>query len=351
MQFNIFCDVIDNYGDAGVCLRLCRDLCSKGHRTVLYANSIETVKKILTISDSENSSFSLLPWPLSEQNLSIQGIVVQAFSVRLPDFINRIISKNRLLVINLEYLTAEKFAEDCHTLPSYTDGFESFYFFPGFTDKTGGVVIEDSFLEAKNNLSSVKGNISLFCYENANTRDLITCLVNSDKNYSLYVFEGKPVQSLNNDLNTNLKAGDNLKIKNLNINVIPMTNQIKYDSILLKSEINLVRGEDSIVRAMLCARPFLWNIYPQEENAHKDKINALFDVMNRKCSQKDSVEKLRLLTLSYNNFSDYLSSFDLNSFMDSWKILSEEWSYNLIRNKSLTNNLLEFIKTKNVAEN
>ncbi|MGN0893392.1 MAG: elongation factor P maturation arginine rhamnosyltransferase EarP, partial [Succinivibrio sp.] len=63
MQFNIFCDVIDNYGDAGVCLRLCRDLCSKGHKTVLYSNNVETVKKIMSDTDSCNSCLTIKSWP------------------------------------------------------------------------------------------------------------------------------------------------------------------------------------------------------------------------------------------------------------------------------------------------
>ena len=65
-----------------------------------------------------------------------------------------------------------------------------------------------------------------------------------------------------------------------------MVDQDKYDYLLIGSYINLVRGEDSIVRAMLTGNPFLWHIYPQEENAHFDKINALFDRMDEFCSDK-----------------------------------------------------------------
>lgn len=350
MQFNIFCDVIDNYGDAGVCLRLCRDLCSKGHKTVLYSNNVETVKKIMSDTDSCNSCLTIKSWPKNITDIDIEGIVIQAFSVRLPYFLNSIISKKKLTVINLEYLTAEKFAEDCHKLPSYADGFESFYFFPGFTEKTGGVVIEDYFIQNKKSISAEQGCINLFCYENIHIDGLIKLLKNSNNHYTLNVFEGKPTVILNKYLNSSLKIGDIYSLNNLDIKVIPMTDQIEFDKLLLKSEINLVRGEDSIVRAMLCGNPFLWNIYSQKKDAHKDKINALFDLMKKKCTDKESVETLRLLTLSYNNFTDYIYLFNLDSFINKWKKLSLEWSDNLIKNKSLTNNLLEFIKSKNVVK-
>ena len=108
-----------------------------------------------------------------------------------------------------------------------------------------------------------------------------------------------------------------------------------------------IQGEDSIVRAMLTGNPFLWHIYPQEENAHFDKINALFDRMDEFCSDKESVKILRQLTLSYNGNSDFIHNFDLSSFIEKWKKLSEEWRDYLLSLGSLTDNLLAFIREKN----
>jgi uncharacterized repeat protein (TIGR03837 family) len=44
--------------------------------------------------------------------------------------------------------------------------------------------------------------------------------------------------------------------------------------LLWACDFNFVRGEDSFVRAQWAARPFVWNAYPQTENAHALKQDA-----------------------------------------------------------------------------
>ena len=337
--------MIDNFGDAGVCLRLCRDFSKKNYEVRLFCNNVNILNKITNSEDASNRFLSLLSWSDKNMDYSPSEVVIQAFSVRLPDNLIKKIKTRKSTVINLEYLTAETFAEDCHKLPSYADGFESFFFFPGFTKKTGGVVIEKSFLEKINKTKSKESkNITLFSYENEKVKSVINSL-NKEK-FILNIFEGKGLNNFNNQLKLNLTAGDEYKLNELTVRVLPMVSQDEYDSYLIDSKLNLVRGEDSIVRAMLTGNPFLWHIYPQEEDVHKDKIEALFDRMSEVCSSKKDVEILRQLTLSYNGFSDYLDSFDLLGFYENWKKLSKEWSEHLISLGSLTDNLITFLKTK-----
>ena len=344
-MIDVFCDVIDNFGDAGVCLRLCRDFSKKNYEVRLFCNNVNILNKITNSEDASNRFLSLLSWSDKNMDYSPSEVVIQAFSVRLPDNLIKKIKTRKSTVINLEYLTAETFAEDCHKLPSYADGFESFFFFPGFTKKTGGVVIEKSFLEKINKTKSKESkNITLFSYENEKVKSVINSL-NKEK-FILNIFEGKGLNNFNNQLKLNLSAGDEYKLNELTVRVLPMVSQDEYDSYLIDSKLNLVRGEDSIVRAMLTGNPFLWHIYPQEEDVHKDKIEALFDRMSEVCSSKKDVEILRQLTLSYNGFSDYLDSFDLLGFYENWKKLSKEWSEHLISLGSLTDNLITFLKTK-----
>ena len=344
-MIDVFCDVIDNFGDAGVCLRLCRDFSKKNYEVRLFCNNVNILNKITNSEDDSNRFLSLFSWSIENMNYEPSEVVIQAFSVRLPDNLIKKIKTRKSTVINLEYLTAETFAEDCHKLPSYADGFESFFFFPGFTKKTGGVVIEDSFLDklhqAENRDSK---NLTLFSYENEKVKTVINSLNN--QNFILNVFEGKGLNNFNNLFNLNLAPGDQTKLQELTVKVLPMVSQDEYDSYLIDSCLNLVRGEDSIVRAMLTGNPFLWHIYSQKENAHKDKIEALFDRMSEVCSSKEDVETLRQITLSYNGFSDYLDSFDIIGFYESWKKLSKEWSEHLISLGSLTDNLISFLKTK-----
>lgn len=344
-MIDVFCDVIDNFGDAGVCLRLCRDFSKKNYEVRLFCNNVNILNKITNSEDASNRFLSLLSWSDKNMDYSPSEVVIQAFSVRLPDNLIKKIKTRKSTVINLEYLTAETFAEDCHKLPSYADGFESFFFFPGFTKKTGGVVIEDSFLDKLTKTNRKESQkITLFSYENEKVKNVINSL-NKEK-FILNIFEGKGLNNFNNLLKLNLSAGDEYKLNELTVRVLPMVSQDEYDSYLIDSKLNLVRGEDSIVRAMLTGNPFLWHIYPQEEDAHKDKIEALFDRMSEVCSSKKDVEILRQLTLSYNGFSDYLDSFDLLGFYENWKKLSKEWSEHLISLGSLTDNLITFLKTK-----
>ena len=62
-MINIFCDVIDNFGDAGVCLRLGRALCNKKEQVNLFCNDLETIKKIIKKDDTKNQYLKISLWP------------------------------------------------------------------------------------------------------------------------------------------------------------------------------------------------------------------------------------------------------------------------------------------------
>ncbi|MGN0902120.1 MAG: elongation factor P maturation arginine rhamnosyltransferase EarP, partial [Succinivibrio sp.] len=286
---DIFCDVIDNYGDAGVCLRLGRDLTKNNCQVRIFCNDLNVINTITGSDDQNNSKLKILSWPSSNIQYTPSEIVIQAFSVRLPDNILFHLKDKKSLVINLEYLTAEDFAEDCHTLPSYTDGMVSYFFFPGFTSKTGGVIIEDELL-SKINSSNKNAQITLFSYENERVKEFLDKLDHDlQLKMNLLLFEGKPLINFNSLYKTNHKVKDIFKEGNYSVIVKQMTDQNEYDTCLTNSLINMVRGEDSIVRAMLTGNCFLWHIYPQDENAHISKINALFDCMNKYCTDKNAV--------------------------------------------------------------
>lgn len=345
MSIDIICDVIDNFGDAGVCLRLGRDLAVKGKKVRIFCNNIDAINRITTTNDL--SMIGIFEWPECKNAYEASEVIIQAFSVRLPKCMMEKVKEKKSLIINIEYLTAEKFAEDCHKLPSYADGLESFFFFPGFTEKTGSVVIEDSLRKKiKDNENKSQNNISVFSYENNKLLLLINKLNKINSEFKFLIFEGKSLNIFNKQTKLNLKPNEQIHFKDIKVNALKMVNHEEYDDILIKSSINLVRGEDSIVRAMLVGKPFLWNIYPTDDNAHFDKINALFDIMKEKLELKKEIDILRNITLSYNGFSDYLENFDFLDFYDIWKNLSSKWSEYLLSHDSLTNNLLSFIGEK-----
>src|SRR6202000_2634845 len=61
---------------------------------------------------------------------------------------------------------------------------------------------------------------------------------------------------------------------NLTVQALPFVDHDTYDQILWACDWNFVRGEDSFVRAQLAARPFVWHIYPQGDDAHLPKLDA-----------------------------------------------------------------------------
>ena len=59
---------------------------------------------------------------------------------------------------------------------------------------------------------------------------------------------------------------------------LPWLTQADYDRLLWASDLNFVRGEDSLVRALWAGAPFVWQIYPQHDGAHAHKLLAFLDL-------------------------------------------------------------------------
>jgi uncharacterized repeat protein (TIGR03837 family) len=197
--------------------------------------------------------------------------------------------------INLEGLTAEEWVEGCHTLPSPHPRLPitKYFFFPGFTDKTGGLLRESSldgqrrcfqsdqaamsaFLAGLGvtlqEMSSLK--MSLFCYPHAPVPALFDAWQNGDKAITCLVPEGVADEAVGAFLGTRAKPGAARARGALTVRVLPFVAQPDYDKLLWACDANFVRGEDSFVRAQWAGKPFIWHIYPQDENLHHKKLRA-----------------------------------------------------------------------------
>ena len=142
---DIFCDVIDNFGDAGVCWRLARDIRKeKGWNVRFYINNLETLSAIGPRVDSEKvrqhaAGIELLKWEYAERE-SPSDIVIETFGCRIPDpFEKNCRKKSFSIWINLEYLSAEDWVEGLSHSPFASSAVwhEKILFFPGVTNKTG----------------------------------------------------------------------------------------------------------------------------------------------------------------------------------------------------------------------
>ncbi|MEO6983894.1 MAG: elongation factor P maturation arginine rhamnosyltransferase EarP, partial [Paralcaligenes sp.] len=189
--------------------------------------------------------------------------------------------------INLEYLSAEPWIESCHTLESiHASGLRKSFFFPGFTTQTGGLLREPQLLETRDRWLSRPENthtlrqvlrmpselsqslqqgcrqVFLFCYPNAPALGLLQGLEHDPMPSVVLVPTGVYPRLAS------------LQTPHVRVHEIPFVDQAVFDHILWSSDLNCVRGEDSLIRAIWAGKPFLWQIYQQDEDAHITKLQA-----------------------------------------------------------------------------
>lgn len=301
MKWDIFCRVVDNYGDIGVTWRLARQLVAEqGAEVRLWVDDLAALARIYPQADAELAvqhlrGVEVLHWAPAWLAVEPADVVIEAFACELPaGYVAAMAaSSTPILWLNLEYLSAEDWVEGCHGLPSMQgNGLQKFFFFPGFTAATGGLLREGDLLGARDALQQDAGArerfldsmgvrpalgtrlISLFAYENAALPGWLDALASDASPSHLLVPEGRILGDLQHWLGQPIEAGTRVERGALSVQVLPFMQQDQYDALLWCCDLNLVRGEDSFVRAQWAGRPLVWHIYPQEEGAHWDKLEA-----------------------------------------------------------------------------
>jgi uncharacterized repeat protein (TIGR03837 family) len=305
----IFCKVVDNFGDIGICWRLARQLQREhGVAVTLWVDDLKSFRRICPEVDiqaalQQVAGVTVRHWQGQEGEFSpadVADIVIEFFAVDIPPGYIAAMAQcePRPVWLNLEGLTAEEWVEGCHTLPSMHPRLKltKHFFFPGFTGKTGGLLREAgleqerrqfladpaavaSFLArfgvTQQELSSLK--VSLFCYPQAPVAELFETWQGGDAPVSCLVPEGVATDAVAGFLGAEPKAGAHGTRGALTVRVLPFVPQPDYDKLLWACDFNFVRGEDSFVRAQWAGKPFVWHIYPQDENLHHKKLRAFLD--------------------------------------------------------------------------
>jgi uncharacterized repeat protein (TIGR03837 family) len=312
----IFCSVVDNFGDIGICWRLARQLAHEHQWQVqLYVDDLASFAKIcpqVKVDATNQTIFGIqvLIWhtdlvegwqaDFTEQaDLATPDVVIEALACTVPEaYLQRVAKQNpQALWLNFEYLSAEDWVEGCHGLPSPQSQvpLTKYFFFPGFTSATGGLLRERDIVQQAQNLQqdsnaqaafwqkigiddalAYQRRISLFAYGQANIASWLTQLQLDSLRTLLLVPQGvlaEQVCSLYPELASQQTAIKRLALGQLTIMVMPFIAQQDYDLLLACCDINFVRGEDSVIRAHWAGRPFIWQIYRQEEQAHRQKLN------------------------------------------------------------------------------
>ena len=411
LNWDIFCNVVDNFGDIGVCWRLACNLAARGKTVRLWTDDASPLAWMapdgqanVEVIDCENgipkdvgaaytARLDTLPDALPDVLVDTFDCefainLIAAKAINTPA-IGKFMLKNdhiQPVWLNLEYLTAESFAERNHTLPymhrsGAAQGWTQRYFYPGFNDKTGGLLRETDLFERQKTFdrqawltkllqqtmsfpptpSFLRGNdgkyendgvssslniektrfISLFCYEPAALEALLDQLAASQTHTCLLVTHGRAA----NAVKTLLEHKKRLKPayllpKQLSILYLPQLTQVEFDHLLWSCDLNFVRGEDSLVRAIWAAKPFIWQIYPQHDGAHHAKLDAFLQMM-------DAPESLKTAHIAWNaSAPERQSNPDLPNLppfdLPVWAKSAENLSTKLYLQPDLASNLISF---------
>ncbi|MDE2421715.1 MAG: elongation factor P maturation arginine rhamnosyltransferase EarP [Gammaproteobacteria bacterium] len=376
----IYCTVIDNFGDVGVCWRLARQLADEYHvQVTLWIDDLVSFSKLApslnsNLNEQVLDQITVCLWhkdkrdELSPTHQTTLDIIIEGFGCRLPDFVLYKMAQQAKtgkppLWLNLEYLSAESWAVDCHAMPSIhpQTGLTQYFWFPSFNEKSGGLLREADLIKRRNefqhnaeahqefwsmlkitNAHLFERKISLFSYENKEIHNLLEALAADSQKTLLLVPDGKALVDVSAWSKQSLKQGDYLTKDTLTIVVLPFLSHENYDRLLWSCDLNFVRGEDSVIRAQWAGQPFIWHIYPQDENAHLIKLQAFIDIV----ATANMNTSWQTMMLAWNTPNHAHSWSKALSHLADWKIMSREWQTYLTTQQSLTTKLMQFYQLK-----
>ena len=357
LHWDIFCRVIDNHGDIGVCWRLARQLASEHKKSVrLWLDDLDSLKPMspaidLRLDRQICEGVEIRRWT---ENIALDKpaeVVIEAFACDLSaNYLQAMAGMVRKPCwINLEYLSAESWAEGCHGLASPHPSLPlvKYFYFPGFTASSGGLLREKNLLARRDaEVTSLKRSqvldISLFCYDNAAVGELLAELGKSTSAIRLHVAPGKPLAAVAR----HLMGSGPWQIGQLQVLPFDFLPQDDFDRLLWRCDINFVRGEDSFVRAQWAGKPFVWQIYPQAEQAHLNKLEAFLARYTEGMSNATR-------TAAVNVFRAWNSAGDLRSAWEDFMVARAEiaghnlrWSEQLAEDIDLSTALVKFCASK-----
>lgn len=284
MQWDLYGRVVDNFGDVGVAWRLAADLAQRGESVRL---ALDDASALAWLAPRGAARVETVGW--NDGPSVAPDVVVGLFGAGLPEAAAMAASSSQAPVfVNLEHLSAETYVERSHGLPSprpSPDGtrFTTWFFYPGFGPHTGGLLREPGLLDARRTFGdgddwlAARGidvrhgerRVGVFGYRNDAMPALLDALA------------ATPTLLLLTPCATSAQIaaalGPTLTRGSTRARRLPFLAQADFDRLLWSCDLNLVRGEDSLVRAVWAGVPFVWQLYAQDDGAHRAKLEAFLD--------------------------------------------------------------------------
>ncbi len=369
LQWDVFCRVIDNFGDIGVCWRLATQLAGQGQQVRLW---VDDASALQWMAPDGCPGVDVRAWdaPVPAAHEAPPDVMLEAFGCEIaPEFIaysakQKISRGHKPVWINLEYLSAEAYVERNHRLPSPlltgpAAGWTRWFFYPGFTPATGGLLREPDLMARREAFDRSAWRaahaaafglcgigpghrwVSLFCYEPAALPDLLRqCQAQPTQ---LLVPPGRPtaaVQAVLAEGRSEIalqRLSDNRE--QLSISYLPHRPQAAFDEMLWACDFNAVRGEDSLVRALWAGQALVWHIYPQHDNAHHDKLWAFLDWLQAPAS-------LRQFHATWNGLDSAPLQWPDDGTLSEWTACIAAARARLLTQDNLVAQLLGFVAEK-----
>ncbi len=348
LSIDIFCRCIDNFGDAGVAYRFAKEFKAARPecRVRLFIDNLYTLQAIERGIDpakdvQELDSITYIhiykEFDPVESGLGVADVLVEAFACDIPEKVFRTALNGSKLIINLEYLTAEDWVEEYHLFESLLGGgsVRKFFFLPGFRETTGGLIVNSKLKALReggglDRLAVINGVVggfgmsiepdddtlvgTVFTYERG-FDTLLSDLAEFGRDTLLIVFGEKSRLGMVAALerlsgaaprggSAGRHGGARRVYKNVSILYAPFIPQHDYDALLCCADFNLVRGEDSLARAVLSGKPFIWHAYIQAEKHQCVKAEALLKALRPyyiDSGSGDAFDEYRTLTMAFND--------------------------------------------------
>jgi uncharacterized repeat protein (TIGR03837 family) len=356
MQWDLYCRVVDNFGDVGVAWRLAADLAGRGESVRL---AIDDASALAWMAPRGAPGVEVVGW--NDGPSRRPDVVVEMFGGGLPEAAladRAAITAHAPVFINLEHLSAESYVERSHRLPSprtAADGrpLTTWFFYPGFTEGTGGLLREPGLAErwrefgdgsawlASLGIQAAPGErrVSLFCYASDSAEELLDALAGEPT--LLLLTPGFATDQATAILGPSMARGAMRAV------ALPYLEQADFDRLLAACDINFVRGEDSLVRAIWAGAPFVWQLYPQDDGVHAAKLEAFLDRFLAGASPELSAS-VRALFQRWNGLPGEPVAPTLLGAptRSAWARHCERWRSSLAKRYDLTTQLIGFASAK-----
>jgi uncharacterized repeat protein (TIGR03837 family) len=321
-RWDIFCSVVDNFGDIGICWRLARQLAAEHDLNIrLWVDDLVSFRRINPDIDpaaavQHSRGVEVCRWDAPFPAVApddVAGVVIDTFACTLPEpYLHAMAARAEApRWVTVEHLSTEDWVAGCHGLasPQPQLPLSRHFFFPSFTPGSGGLLRERGLLEARRAFQADAAaqaafwaglgvpptgdelRLSLFAYDCADIVPLLRRWEGSARLLRCLVPDGALARRMGEVYGAEAVPGACFGAGALTVQVLPFVEQDRYDRLLWACDVNFVRGEDSFVRAQWAGRPLVWQPYRQDEDAHSHKLEAF---LHRYCAGLGPLEAAAL---------------------------------------------------------